>query len=137
MSRENVEVIRRGYDILNSGDIDAFLDQFMELLDENVLWHPPEDVPEHATLAGREAILRYISDYIDAFDDFDSAAEELIDSGDSVVASVRLSGRIKGSAAPVELAGAQVWTFNRRGLVSRVREFRSLADALEAAGLEE
>ena len=137
MSQENVEVIRRGYDILNSGDIDAWRDHFTELLDEDVLWHPPEDVPEHATLAGREAILRYVSDYIDVFDDFHTSAEELRESGDSVVASVRLSGRIKGSAAPVELAGAQVWTFNERGLVSRVREFRGLAEALEAAGLQE
>ena len=121
MSEENVEVIRRLYRAMDARDTEAFT----ELLDEDVRWHPPEDVPEHASLAGREAILRYVSGYVDAFDDFDVEAEEVTESGDSVIVSVRLSGRMKGSAAPVELTGAQVFAFNERGLVTRVREFRS------------
>jgi ketosteroid isomerase-like protein len=131
MSQENVERTGRIYERVRTGSAPT------DLLDEHVLWHPPEDVPEHATLVGREAIRRYVSDYIDSFDDFDVETEDFIASGDSVIVSARLSGRIKGSTAPVELAGAQVWTFNERGLVSRVREFRSLAEALEAAGLSE
>jgi ketosteroid isomerase-like protein len=131
MSRENIERTRRIYERVRTGSLPT------ELLDGDVRWDPPEDVPEHAPLAGREAVRRYASDYVNTFDDFDVEAEEVIESGDSVVVSVRLSGRIKGSAAPVELAGAQIWTFNERGLATRIREFRSVAEALEAAGLSE
>jgi ketosteroid isomerase-like protein len=108
-----------------------------ELVDPDIVWQTPIDVPESATLKGTEAINRYLSGYDESFDEFTVDVEKMTEVGDCVVAALRLSGRIKGTDDSLDLLGAQVWEFNALGLVTRVREFRSVTQALEAAGLEE
>jgi hypothetical protein len=61
---------------------------------------------------------------------------KLLDVGDKVIASVRISGRGKSSGAPVELTLFSVSTF-RNGLAYRMRNYATMSEALEAAGLSQ
>jgi ketosteroid isomerase-like protein len=58
-------------------------------------------------------------------------AEELIGSGDQVLALVRWRGRGKGSGIEVDAGGAHIWTF-RDGLVIRFAVYRDRDEARAA-----
>jgi ketosteroid isomerase-like protein len=57
--------------------------------------------------------------------------DELIESGDQMLALVRWKGRGKGSGAEMEGSGAHLWTF-RDGLVVHYRVFRDRDEARAA-----
>ena len=129
MSEKNVELVRRAIE-----DVDAF----WELLDEYVVW----DLRSWPTLdldgfyVGREAVIRGSRHYWGTWDDYSVEAEELIDSGPSVVVILRERGRGKGSGAPFDRLHPQLWTF-RAGRIIRWDSFQTRDEALEAAGVRE
>ena len=51
MSQENVEIVRRGFEVWNAGDMDSF----RELCDPGVIWRGPEGWPEPGPYALRRA----------------------------------------------------------------------------------
>jgi hypothetical protein len=63
-------------------------------------------------------------------------AEDITDAGGSVVATVRQRGVGRESGVATELRYFQVWSFRGRKVI-RLENFRSEAEALEAAGLRE
>jgi ketosteroid isomerase-like protein len=129
MSRENVELVRRGIESV---------DAFWALLDDYVVWDP-RDMPGpdlSGVLVGRDAVIEGSRRYFGTWDDYQLDAEELIDAGSSVVVVVRERGRGKGSGSPFERRWAQVWTFGR-GRIIRWDLFPDKATALEAVGLRE
>ena len=129
MSRENVELVRRGL---------ASVDVFWASLDEYVVW----DLRERPMLdldsvyVGREAVVRASRHYWGTFRDYRLDEEELWDAGSSVVVVTRERARGRGSGAPFDQRFAQIWTFSR-GLVVRWEIFNDAARALEAVGLSE
>jgi ketosteroid isomerase-like protein len=58
-------------------------------------------------------------------------ADELIGSGDRILAMVRWKGHGKGSGAEMEAAGAHLWTF-RNGLAVRYEVYRDRDEARAA-----
>jgi ketosteroid isomerase-like protein len=129
MSRENVELVRRGMESAEA---------FWALLDEHVVWDirktPFLDVDD--MYVGREAVIEATRHYWGTWDDYNVEVEELIDAGSSVVVIVYEHGRGRGSGAPIENRFAQVWTFSR-GRITRWELFPDKHAALEAAGLRE
>jgi ketosteroid isomerase-like protein len=110
VSRENVELVRRGYAAWNAGDLESVIDS----LDPEVEWqgHPmlPEPGPHH----GREAVRRWLEDLRGTWSAFSADPAELVDAGDAVVALVRMAGRGRGSG--VEVSGGvdvHVWTLGQ------------------------
>jgi ketosteroid isomerase-like protein len=73
---------------------------------------------------------------LEAFEDIRLDPEELLDLGDRVLVTTKLSGHGAGSAASFSQQVFQLFTF-RRGLVVRQHDFQDRAKALEAAGLSE
>ena len=129
MSRENVELVRRGIESV---------DAFWAMLDEHVVWDlresPWPDLDE--VYVGRDAVVKASRHYWGTWRDYSLDAEELFDVGSSVVVALRERGRGKGSGAPFEQRFAQVWTFSR-GRIIRWDVFPDTARALEAVGLTE
>ena len=120
MSRENVEVVRRGFEAYVRGDTETLL----RLVDPEIEWKQIEEpAPVHGPRAGLESVARW---------------DEYIDAGENVVAVVRSKGRGKASGVAVEQVSYQVFTV-RDGRVVRMREYGpgERAEALEAAGLRE
>ena len=129
MSQENVEVVRR---MLNTF-ADVGLDGMAEYFDPEISWRAAEGaLDDVGEMRGPEALRRYVQDWIDTFDHFTVAAEELRDIGDGRVFAIqRLKGTAKLSGTETNLRYAVVYTV-REGKVVRGREYLSVEDALEA-----
>jgi ketosteroid isomerase-like protein len=133
MSQENVDSLRRGFEALNSGDMERIL-AFVHPEFEAVI--PAEFSAEPDTYRGYEGVRRYFASFQEAMDEIRFDADQVWDAGDSVVVDVRLTATGRETGIPVEQRIAQVWGI-REGKATRAETYVSLSDALEAAGLTE
>ena len=133
MSQENVEIVRRGYEAFNRGDIDGvvgFLAPGFEYVASGL-------VPGvGGVYRGAEGLKGFAQAFWAEFDDPHIEVHELIDAGDQVVASTTMRGHGKQSGAETSWGVCQVWTV-RDGTAVRGQGFPSMGDALDAAGLRE
>ena len=134
MSKENVEIVRRGYEALHEGEYTVF---FAALAPEVELVLP-EGGMNAGTLRGVREVRQFLEGYFESFENFQIVAEELFERGDQVVAFLRQSGRGRGSGIEIDTRFAHVLTL-RGGKVRRVEAFpdREKQAALESAGLRE
>ena len=133
MSQENVEIVRRGYEAFNRGDIDGvvgFLAPDFEYVASGL-------VPGvGGVYRGAEGLRRFVETFWREFDDPRIEVHELVDAGDRVLASTTLRGHGKQSGADTNWGVCQVWTV-RDGSAVRGQGFPSRAEALDAVGLSE
>jgi ketosteroid isomerase-like protein len=131
MSEENVEVVRRCYELLTARDFSALV----ELVDPDVVIDLSRNVFNPARYRGRDGVRRWVEGVDEIWEDFHLEPEELIDAGDSVFAGARISGKGRGSGVEAEMQIFAIWTL-RESKVSHVTGgYRDRAEALEAAGL--
>ena len=123
---ENVEIVRRAHEALNSGDMDALT----ALCDSSFRLDMSDRVFNPAVYEGHEGIRRFYSEVGDVWESYVWEPEDLIDSGSDVVALLRARGRGRGSGVEVERESAMVWTL-REGRATALRFFRNRDDALE------
>jgi ketosteroid isomerase-like protein len=129
MSRENVEVVRRWLWAFES-DTDAFRDT----IHPEIEWFPFEE--SHTPSYGVEGAMRIRNQWIDTWDEHRIDIEELIEEGDSVVASLHVTAR--GQASGVEVDVRLHGHFKvRDDKIVYVFEHEDRAAALEAVGLRE
>jgi ketosteroid isomerase-like protein len=133
MSQENVEIVRRGFEAFNSGDMERILAFTHPAFETEV---SPELSAEPDVYRGHDGIRRYFESFQDAMDEIRFEPERIWDVADSVVAIVRLTAKGRLSEIAVEQRIAQVWTI-RDGKALGVRTYPSLSQALASVGLEE
>jgi ketosteroid isomerase-like protein len=134
MSQDNVEVVRRIYDLWNRGEIDAAT----ELFDPEVVWHGYTHLPDSGRRDGVDAVRAWVTDFAEAWGEIQVGIERLNEVGDdAVLALVRMSGRGRDSGAAVTSGvDGHLWTI-RAGKVVAVRMYQGSREALEAVGLSE
>ena len=107
------------------------------------VWHPdieyetPDSGPDAGIYRGLVEITRMFDSWRKTFPDFRVELGEVIEVGDQVVVVERQAGRgVGGSAAEtwLEQSFARLITF-KDGRIWRAKEYRTLDEALEAAGL--
>jgi ketosteroid isomerase-like protein len=131
MSQENVEIVRRCYEFWTDRDFSPF----PEFAHPDVVVDVSRNVFNPCVYRGLDGFLAFVEQVDEMWEDFQIEPEELIDSGDQVVAAVRISGRGRGSGVEAEMQLVAVWTLCE-GKVSRITGgYRDRAEALEAAGL--
>ena len=131
MSQQNVELVRRWYRAYAEGGASAALD----FLHPEAEWHPPREDPDSTPRVGREAIRRYVDQWLEAWADFRMEAEGLLDAGDRVVSWIRITGRGRTSGAEFpDVRPAHVITL-RNSQIVRIEVFYDRAEALKVAGL--
>ena len=81
---------------------------------------------------GPEAVLEWLDEGLDAFDDFTVDLLEVEERGGHVMASMRQRGRGKASGAEVDHEFTHVWTL-RDGRAVRMRSFSDHEDAVRYA----
>ena len=126
MSQENVEIFKRGVEAWNGDDFDAWIDQF----DPEVEWFTLVEVYRgHAGARKAWESLKGTMQIRARFDD-------IRDLGESVLALGEMEGT--GQTTRLDFTGelAQLVTY-RGGKAVNIRDFRSHAEALEAAGVSE
>jgi ketosteroid isomerase-like protein len=130
MSRENVEVVRRMYDAYARGDYELTLSYH----DPEIEFSQPAQEPGAGTYHGHQGIIRAMTKWVGAWDDYRVEVEELVDSGDHVLAKTRHHGRGKSSGVEVERQIFQLYTL-RNGRIVRTRMYYDEAEARKAAGM--
>jgi ketosteroid isomerase-like protein len=138
MSEENVEVVRKLFELAARGDWNSpeLQDLYTQVMDpdlEFVLsgsWFPDPSVHR-----GVGAALQAYSGFLEAWEEITPSKPRLVDCGNRVVALYRIRGRGRGSGAPVETDVGSIATF-RGGKIARLI-LSDRAEALEAAGLSE
>ena len=132
MSRENVEIVRRGYEDLNRRDIEAWLEKFHDDAEMYDLAGRP-DTPARR---GHEAFRSWAKTMDEIWEGGRHEPQEFIDAGDVVVVAVRARGRRRDIAVPVDTPLFHVFEM-RDGKIQRGRAYLDKTEALEAAGLRE
>ena len=132
MSQENVEILRRGFESFAQGDVEAVMD----LIDPDIEWSAAlAPVLGVTAMRGKAALRRFfVEDLQDGIEDFRAEALSFEDHGDTVLVHVRYSARGKASGAEIDQTLHTIYVF-RNGLVVKMRDYPTKAEALEAAGL--
>jgi ketosteroid isomerase-like protein len=132
MSSENVDIVRRAYAAWNEGRPETVID----LLDPQIEWHLPPNLPESGTWHGPDEIVRGLRGLSESWDELQAEVQEVLDAGDRVVALIRFQGRAAITGLDLEGAGvdAHLWTL-RDGRAIDVRMYNGSRDALREAGI--
>lgn len=131
MSEEQIDLIRQGFEAFNRGDWDAAL----EFVSEDVVWGAYlATMDGERAIFGREALRRTWESQREDLG-VKVEARQIRDLGaGSVIVKLHGTGRGSASGVPVEVEYVQLWTI-RGGLVVRLDNYTSEAEALEAVGL--
>jgi len=126
MPSENIVLVRRAHEALNSGDIDTLV----ALCDSSFRLDMSDRVFNPAVYEGHGGIRRFHAEVRDVWESYVWEPEELIDAGSDVVALLRASGRGRGSGVEVERETAMIWSV-REGRATALRFFRDRDEALK------
>ena len=131
MSQENMEIIRRGYESFNRGEIDALLQSY----DPEVELYPGVRTPDQDTrYSGRQGMKEFFRGATEAWETVTVEPKELIECGDNRILAIdrwQFFGR-QGIEIDVELP--TLFSF-RDGFIVRIDGFTDKSEALKAAGL--
>jgi ketosteroid isomerase-like protein len=133
MSRENVEIVRRGFEAYSRRDVDGFLshlDSAFELHSAIV------GGAEGRVYRGYDGVRKWLADSDESFDDLTIEPTEFRDLGERVLVFGRIQAR--GRESGLELDSPTGWVCTvQGGKLMKAEGFLSRAGALEAAGLRE
>jgi ketosteroid isomerase-like protein len=133
MSHENVEIVRRLFEVYNERSFGENAD----LIDSEMIWDfSRAELPDGSSYTGRSEFLSFIEAWEEGFETEHMEAREILDAGDRVVVTVNHRGRGMRSGIEIDQTFAMVWTL-RHGRAVRMALFPTRADALEALGLSE
>jgi ketosteroid isomerase-like protein len=132
MSQRNVDVVRRIYERLNQGDVEAVV----ALCDDDFLMDMSERVFNPDTYRGHDGIRRFYAGVTEAWESYRWDVEETRVAGDSVVAMLHCTAQSREGGPGVDWRVAWLWNL-RQGRPISLRFYRHQADALEAVGLRE
>jgi uncharacterized protein len=126
------EILRRGYDAFNRGDVDAMT----EIMEPDFVWHEAPEVPGPKATIGREEFAGYVRSFDRLWEEFSFEVTELEEgSGEMMLARVRGQGRGREAGTEIDLEIFHVWRL-RGERVARMDAFLDERSAREAAGLE-
>jgi len=133
MSEQNVQAIRSLYDAFNRGDLNTLERGF----GPNLTWNEAENSlysegnPYRSFAAVREGV--FASTARD-FDPFQCDVEQLLDAGDSIVATGRYRGKCKDTGAMLATQFCHVIHLDRDGKVDRLQEYADTLDEARVVG---
>ena len=130
MSDSNIERLRRGYEAVDRGDVEAV----RELFDPDAELFDRPEVPDATSYHGWEGMAATVRDSQETFENFRFGPERFFEKDDQIVVILTMTGRGRASGVPVEERIAHLWTM-RGGRAVELRAFTDPADALAAAGL--
>jgi ketosteroid isomerase-like protein len=130
MSKENAEVVRQVYDLLNRGDIEGVI----ELCADDFQMDMTERVFNPDTYEGPDGLRRFYKDVTDAWDSYQWNVEETRTTGDTVVAMLHCEGQSREGGPNVDWRVAWLWKLRESRPVF-TRFYRRREKVLEAARL--
>ncbi len=138
MSQENVELVRRAYELFNEGGPEAVISAGV-WSPELVYDFSPSEIPGLGVYRGYGEVRAFFEeDWFGAFPfgEWEVVLDELVDHGDQVIATHRQRGLGASSGAATALEQVLIVTL-RDGAVVRVEVYGDPEKALKAVGLAE
>jgi ketosteroid isomerase-like protein len=133
VSQGNVEAVRRGYDALSRGDVEAFVAGCHA---EGEI-HELAEIPDHKVYRGHGEIRQWAEAGLQIFPGVQWTLEEVLhDADDQVVVRTGFRGRGGGSGVPVDQTVFHLIEFDD-GLVVRAQAWLDRDQAVEAVALSE
>src|SRR4051794_16892104 len=144
MSEENVDLVRRNYEVINSlgRTGDEFIDpeeiapDLWGRLDPDIELHERPELPDAKVYRGLAEVKDFWRKTQEVFAEVRWEPLEFIDLGHAVVAVTKITATGRGSAVPAELDETDVFWF-RDGMITRLKGYGTKEAALEAAGPSE
>jgi ketosteroid isomerase-like protein len=133
MSQENVEIVRRCYELVAERDFSLI----PELANPDFVFDLSRNIFNPAIYYGQAGFRQFIEQVDEMWEDFHIEAEELIDGGGQVFAAVRIEGKGRASGVETAMRTFSVWKLRDGKVQSVTGGYRDRAEALEAAGLSE
>jgi ketosteroid isomerase-like protein len=132
VSQENVEVVKRAMASRDRREFDDMTDYAPE-----VVYRPMEAFSGNRECRGAEEFRRFMEDFYGAWaDDFTASVTTIRDYGDVVSVRAEFSGHARASGIPISGVVFEV-TWLRDGLITRIEDFATSAEALKAVGMED
>jgi ketosteroid isomerase-like protein len=130
MSQENVESVREAFEhFIRTGEPQwDSIDPGVEVYDH--------DIPDAGVYRGHQGYANWLTDWGEAWSDFNLEPQRWIDAGDKVVIVFQLTAKGRGSGVEVQRRDAMVLTI-RDGKSVRLDYYNNEPQALAAAGLSE
>jgi ketosteroid isomerase-like protein len=133
MSQENVEVVRRQFELWSEGNLDAWAQHW----DREVVVMAPDGWPEGEENRGLDAWRRQAERLRDSWDEARVEVDDIRPVGkDRVVTRIRYVTRGKDPGMSFDTPMAAAFVLRERK-ITRAQYFWDFAEALEAAGLRE
>src|SRR5687768_5076711 len=125
MSQENVEIVRRGFEAYNTGDLVTL----REVYDPGVVWHHLEGWPEPGPSVGRDAVLREVEQLREAWQEGDALEPvgDFAETGNQVLVRMVWLGSGRGPDTAMEFT--YLFTL-RKGKVITIEMFWDHVEAL-------
>jgi steroid delta-isomerase-like uncharacterized protein len=101
VEEQNIDIVRRQFDLLNENDMDAFRD----LIADDFVLHEQGDSTD---VRGKDAAVEYFTQYTAAFPDMRITVEDIFADGDRVVARWTGRGTHQGPLLGIQPTGTQV-----------------------------
>jgi ketosteroid isomerase-like protein len=128
MSRENLELLQRGFERWNAGDLEAALD----VVAEDMRWYPGNVFLDDDELyEGKQGMRDYFASFEEPWEWIKVEPLEQEEIGDHIVVRARFRAR-SNEGVDVDIQVGQRWTF-RDGLLIEFHGYPSYAEAVEAA----
>jgi ketosteroid isomerase-like protein len=143
MSQENVESLRHGFELWNVASSEPDERTWRAAMDEMVAaYHPDAKIdfsrtlPDFPSTGVTAAMTAWVESARGTFSDVLLEPTDVVDAGDSVVVSLRITG--KGTLSGVDIAAEVFYVFTfRDGQVVAATTYLSRREALETVGLAE
>jgi ketosteroid isomerase-like protein len=144
MSQENVEIVRRAFEIFNRyretdlsrAERDEAFEAFADLATTDFVYVEPPEWPGAGVYQGLDEYREVLEGFFEALSEMTAEIEETFDAGAQVVVFVRWRARGTASGAELEMKPGQVFTL-RNGKIAKQEVYLDRDQALEAAGLSE
>jgi ketosteroid isomerase-like protein len=128
MSRAEVEMLRRGYDLVwREGQVERALEGLAPDFEWVVPGHPDGELSR-----GPDEVIAFFRDWIASWDELDVGYELREAGAGRVLAVVTMRGTGRGSGARTEMTMAQLWSFEE-GKLRRMVVYYDLEEARAAA----
>jgi uncharacterized protein len=126
----DADTIRSLYELLAAGR----LEDSAALLDPEIEWDTSQ-APTGVRTRGLDGARADLEAMLDAWDEYESVVERLVEAGEVIVVVVVNRGRGRVGGVPIEARRAHVWRLHDGRPVS-MRLYLDPADAFAAVGLE-
>ena len=143
MSQENVEMLRGLWEPFKGVDLTAvdWDDEAIREMTER-FWSPEVELrwsrrgPDARVYRGREGVIQAFREWLESFSEYYNEPLDFIEVGDRVIIPQRQWGTGRTSGISVEIEVTHAYEV-RDHMITRVDEYDTLKEALEAVGLSE